>query len=393
MLLQFSKQYKSIEGLPDVELPDFTVVTGVNGAGKSHLLEGIEKGALIIQSCPRQEGVQRFTTKTLLAQFENQASSVVQHHQRKTRKDVVKAIKGKISEGLHNLKTYFSKKQSNLPECFSIPSWLASVNQVEFEKHYVPPDEEIKDPFEGNRRKNAWSQFENFRCRLSGLGLEFRQHRDIEELIAKHAAITGRPVLAFTEADIENAIPLTWNPVEGMSLKFSSWFEAYSTTWERNRMLRYYSETHGEHHSWFKDEEFYARFGPKPWDLANEVLEQCGASYRFSAPKFAMDGNQGVWVHNVQVDGATSSYEISELSTGERVVLGVISLLYRATPSRAITPLPKLLLLDEIDASLHPAYTKALISVLVKTLVEKCGVKVILVTHSPSTVALAACRT
>ena len=37
--IQVLKQYKSIQQLNTFELPDFTVLTGKNGSGKSHLME------------------------------------------------------------------------------------------------------------------------------------------------------------------------------------------------------------------------------------------------------------------------------------------------------------------------------------------------------------------
>ena len=40
--------YKSILNFPTTELPNFVIVTGVNGAGKSHLLEEISNGCVQI---------------------------------------------------------------------------------------------------------------------------------------------------------------------------------------------------------------------------------------------------------------------------------------------------------------------------------------------------------
>lgn len=48
-----------------------------------------------------------------------------------------------------------------------------------------------------------------------------------------------------------------------------------------------------------------------------------------------------------------------------------------------------LLLLDEPDASLHPEFSKILVDVINDILVKKSGIKVIITTHSPTTVAMA----
>lgn len=53
MNLTFQREYKSIKGLPIDSLPNFTIITGLNGAGKTHLLEAIHQGALKISDVER----------------------------------------------------------------------------------------------------------------------------------------------------------------------------------------------------------------------------------------------------------------------------------------------------------------------------------------------------
>ena len=48
MKLKQNQQYLSITNFAPVELPDFTVLTGGNGAGKTHLLEAISKGNVVV---------------------------------------------------------------------------------------------------------------------------------------------------------------------------------------------------------------------------------------------------------------------------------------------------------------------------------------------------------
>ena len=42
--LTYAKPHLSITEFPETEIPDFTLITGVNGAGKTHLLQSISRG-------------------------------------------------------------------------------------------------------------------------------------------------------------------------------------------------------------------------------------------------------------------------------------------------------------------------------------------------------------
>lgn len=78
------------------------------------------------------------------------------------------------------------------------------------------------------------------------------------------------------------------------------------------------------------------------------------------------------------------SVEPSQLSSGEKVIFGLFLMLlgfYRGHVA------PKLILLDEVDASLHPSMIKA-VHFIVNEVVIKNGGGVIFATHSPTTVAL-----
>ncbi len=55
--LSFQTPHRSIVTLPPVQLPDFTILTGVNGSGKSHLLEAIYAGHVIVNGIAASGGV------------------------------------------------------------------------------------------------------------------------------------------------------------------------------------------------------------------------------------------------------------------------------------------------------------------------------------------------
>ena len=78
-----------------------------------------------------------------------------------------------------------------------------------------------------------------------------------------------------------------------------------------------------------------------------------------------------------------SRYELDSLSSGERVLMAFCLVSFNRYLGRRP---PKLLLLDELDAVLHPSMVAALVAAL-KTLFVQQGTKVLMTSHSPMTVA------
>ncbi|WP_371198028.1 AAA family ATPase [Flavobacterium sp. MEB061] len=77
-----------------------------------------------------------------------------------------------------------------------------------------------------------------------------------------------------------------------------------------------------------------------------------------------------------------------DLSSGEKVIFGLILKLFTSEYYLRNLNFPDLIILDEPDAHLHPEMSYLLINVLQNTFVTKFGIKIILTTHSPSTIAL-----
>jgi predicted ATP-dependent endonuclease of OLD family len=72
------------------------------------------------------------------------------------------------------------------------------------------------------------------------------------------------------------------------------------------------------------------------------------------------------------------------LSSGEKILMALVASIYKASSDGLF---PDILLLDEVDASLHPSMMKNMLNVIEKIFLKQ-GVKVILVSHSPTTIAL-----
>ena len=85
-------------------------------------------------------------------------------------------------------------------------------------------------------------------------------------------------------------------------------------------------------------------------------------------------------------DGSVVS--LNALSSGEQILVALVLCLYHIRENSSFADTPALLLLDEIDAPLHPGMVQALLNLVERDFVQKHGIKVILATHAPSTVAL-----
>ncbi|MEO0883747.1 MAG: hypothetical protein AAFY34_13605, partial [Pseudomonadota bacterium] len=53
MKLTFAKQHISIRQFSPITLPSFTILTGLNGAGKTHFLQAIDSGAITVEGVPQ----------------------------------------------------------------------------------------------------------------------------------------------------------------------------------------------------------------------------------------------------------------------------------------------------------------------------------------------------
>jgi energy-coupling factor transporter ATP-binding protein EcfA2 len=131
------------------------------------------------------------------------------------------------------------------------------------------------------------------------------------------------------------------------------------------------------------DERILEELGRPPWQFVNEALAATEFGYRIIPPDNKLLKNYQVMVEAV---GSGTRLNLNDLSSGERVILRTILWFYNTKHNNIF---PKLFIMDEPDAHLHPTMTRQFIDVLKAVLVDQYNVRVIISTHSPSTVALA----
>ncbi len=131
-----------------------------------------------------------------------------------------------------------------------------------------------------------------------------------------------------------------------------------------------------------------AKLPQAPWILLNNLFEELNFNYRFKNHYERIEDiiNEQPAIYGLTTDGSLDESQkrnLEDLSDGEKAI---ISLVFAMTASEQIQP--KILLLDEYDATLNPSLVQALFKVLKTFFVDK-GTQVIIVTHSSATISLA----
>jgi AAA15 family ATPase/GTPase len=374
MKLSFLKIYKSIDSLPDIELPDFVVLTGVNGAGKSHLLEAIENGSMQINKIAvnnQTQPIRRFSWTNLTPQ-DSGAFAPYQITQERY--------------GLWNEISNYRKEHR-----LQISQILQQFNLVDLDKLKTREIIELKmEDFiaRGKTPDQASQIFESIQSAASAVNHRFIQNNDQtnrQRLVNLFKSDTNMPLIALEEDDFYNFFPSSWQPVDMFQHSFGRLFADYQSNWLKNR-IKYVANCDGESVSFLSEDEFGDKFGKPPWDFVNSVLETANLDFRINQPpKYEDRPYEPILTDKLR----KSQVKFNDLSSGERVLMSFALCLYYAGDCRQIVDYPKVLLFDEIDAPLHPSMTQSLLRTIQDVLVNRHGIKVILTTHSPSTVALA----
>jgi ABC-type multidrug transport system ATPase subunit len=317
MKLTSSTKFLSIEPFV-AELPDFTILTGLNGAGKTHLLRGIAEGKIKITHEDIELQPIRFVESNQL--IPNQIPPITKQN---------------LDAKIKSLYTKFSAQTT--PRVAGRPQ--ATLTELE------------------------------------------------KKIISQVAANAKKAVNNLEADDFYIYYPLE-DDIETRDVffqNFSVLFKRYQLKFDENEYKEYRTTTKGEKGLSFQSKaEFISLYGEYPWDLVNKILSEAHLDYHVDSPNDShRDAPYDIKLIN-NVNGNKINFE--GLSSGEKVLMSLAFALYNSNND---VKFPKVLLMDEPDASLHPSMSKQFLDVIQKVFVQEKGVKVIITTHSPSTVALA----
>lgn len=121
--------------------------------------------------------------------------------------------------------------------------------------------------------------------------------------------------------------------------------------------------------------------GQAPWEAFNQIGQMLNFKFELDEPK--IDENK----FDVRLRDKDRKVFISpdSLSSGEKVIFSLFVAMYTTNSQEH---LPNLIIFDEPDAYLHPSLCSTMLKVINDVLIGKHGIKVIMTTHSPTTVAM-----
>ncbi len=323
MHIKVNDRHKSISNGVEFDLPNFTVLTGKNGSGKSHLLEVIS------------------------------------------------------SQGLSEV----TEEQEELP----------LIKYIKFNDLNPQFKEEISEDDVKNSWRNTWDELKNHLQRYRRFSQVY--NNSFQSYIQQQNPQTRRFLqywFDLAENDIENLTEnLCYENYEIsredlFTSQIGTIFKLYQTRLDENKMNEVSNNEEGTSLPVLTSEQFEQRYGRRPWDVINEMMRTAHLPYEVEAP---LRFRPSINYHLQLVDRQRNiSIQVNDLSTGEKVLMSLALSIY-STEEKAARP--DILLIDEPDAPLHPEFSNYLIQAIKESIVDKSGVRVIITTHSPTTVAMA----
>lgn len=390
MLVRGERPFLSLAPFETVELPDLVVLTGRNGSGKSQFLQALEQGHILTDLFgPLPETSPR-----------NSPSSNKQIIRLENNTGVSLALDQQVASTINQQSPSRAPRQHIRVDFSKARAGVLAPITVELQNILLDEQIEIADPLSllveepgqladrlgiPGRASDLQTIFDQADQILLG-STRSRADPNTDAFLVRIRATTQRLGILPRSVTAEHSDQLdSWGGFPAFDPAVTRIFAAYRDARFMNRMQRLEDEDTGSSVA-LTDAGFREAFGIPPWVLLNDTLKLFGLGYEVSTPP--LDIQQPVRFVLKRLDNGVE-VGAGQLSSGERVLLRFALSLFDYDPLRVGVSMPKLLLLDEMDASLHPEMVGRWLTAL-RTLVEQRGVTCIITTHSPTTVALAA---
>lgn len=356
MQLKFKQPHLSIKSFSPAHISDFTVLTGVNGSGKSHLLQAIDKRKVSVVGYEnahivlfnyetfRLDNEPTFNAHQLSAEREQ----AWQFHQ-STIKPHATSWRNQLGQAYPSIRAECEGQNRTL--------WSYAKEKANYYTNTV----------------TQWFNQPNMKA---------NQHAQGIYSLAKQIPYS---VDEFNHDDFVRMYKPYIFKNDFLPNQLGKVFWDYYVKYRGNQVNNYENEKNEKNYPALSEAEFLKVHGEKPWVLVNKILSSFDSLfYEVTSP----EGEDYFGSYKLQLRHTETpelEVDFDALSSGERILMALVASVYKSTSDKHF---PDVLLLDEVDASLHPSMMKNMLQV-IETIFLRQGVKVILVTHSPTTIALA----
>jgi AAA15 family ATPase/GTPase len=357
------RTYKAIKNIGNVHLENYSILTGLNGSGKSQFIEAIQFGHIAVP--------------TVITNIQAQ----VLKHEQSTLKLTAYAIDNQyILNKVAELRNLFIYSLNPSRQQYQSDFNLAYQNLETVISHYLgnvyqPQQLHLDYSLDSN------SIFEKIKLDAIDLirnkGPKELKLYDFDVLQANsNKLITHLPPSAIAK-HISPRIPYEFVNLTptNLSVVLYSYYK---------KVKNFKTDFQARHGNKPSEEAIIFNCGENPSDVINRTVKKLGLDlicdigdlesedYEYLSYTFKFKNHHGEVI------------ELESLSSGEKLLIGLSSTKFSPDFTSRNGEL-KLLLLDEIDASLHPKMLRQMHEIINDEFINK-GIKVILVTHSPTTI-------
>ena len=380
MKIEFKQPHLSITEFDPIESNiNFMILTGKNGSGKTQLLEALDNGSAQIDSIkPTQTVYFNYTDFKIENEREYNQQALMQE--------------------LEKAWDLFTKNRNNL---------IIQQSLKNIKRKTLQPEEQEKLKKIAKEKTKPLFSLNKYDIGENKLYEKFCNYKNEIENFFSRDAIQNQPA-----NNLQTLLKITDFPDEITQAEFKKMYTP--TNLKKNFLpssigkifLRYRIKEYEEFMERVdKADNVYAdrlrkqctddflkkNGGMAPWDFINSILKTySGFDYTISFPnKFDFDRysyqQTSSFIPKLKNERKDIQIDYQSMSSGEHTLFALALCLFKTSSDNLF---PKLLLLDEVDSSLHPSMIENLFRVITDVFVQN-GTKVMLTTHSPTTIALA----
>jgi AAA15 family ATPase/GTPase len=348
MKIHVSNNKKRLTDSGILTIPDFTILTGENGAGKTQLLETI----FFSSANDLRYSIDQSLYDSYGYYWEHDYSAILFFDDGSPIEQISLTLPGMIDQSNNTSTNFITKLESLWPELERIKIALPLIAGLSFQT-------------EDDKISALISRYSTFmRSNIAEPSYNMTPKPITPDGYRKAKHISDRLNIPIIDIQKQDFLITMEVPNSVLSPALDLLFH--------------------QHHLKTKYHKSLVAGVKSPLDLFNEIL----LSMPFDYEATYVESESDFIIPPVSLIEKSSGNPIKlfELSSGEKTIMSLIFTLYNTISNAEF---PKAILFDEPDAFLHPSMVKTFLDVVQDTIVVINQVKVIMTTHSPSTVALA----